>query len=123
MYLKYWLNKILKSHKITHANQSCLFTYLSLIGHFQEGDRIGLMKKTSGALHYYINGVDQGVASARTPNMVWGVVDLYGMAVKVTIIEHVTAPGLGIPDSGSIGNRINFYLRQYRDAYEDDGMW
>ena len=98
-------------------------THLSLIGHFQEGDRIGLMKKTSGALHYYINGVDQGVASARTPNMVWGVVDLYGMAVKVTIIEHVTAPGLGIPDSGSIGNRINFYLRQYRDAYEDDGTW
>ncbi|KAI0236390.1 Neuralized-like protein 4 [Lamellibrachia satsuma] len=86
----------------------------------QEGDRIGLMKKTSGALHYYINGVDQGVASARTPSMVWGVVDLYGMAVKVTIIEHVNTAGLGIPNSGSIGNRINFYLRQYRDAYEDD---
>ena len=80
------------------------------------------MKKTSGALHYYINGVDQGVASARTPSMVWGVVDLYGMAVKVTIIEHVNTAGLGIPNSGSIGNRINFYLRQYRDAYEDDGM-
>ena len=83
------------------------------------------MKKTGGALHYYINGVDQGVASAKTPNVVWGVVDLYGMAVKVTIIEHVIGGGLAIPGSGSIGNRINFYLRQYRDAYEDDGasLW
>lgn len=27
---------------------------------FQEGDHIGLMRKASGALHFYINGIDQG---------------------------------------------------------------
>lgn len=26
----------------------------------QEGDHIGLMRKASGALHFYINGIDQG---------------------------------------------------------------
>uniref|UniRef100_A0A669F3D1 Neuralized-like protein 4 n=1 Tax=Oreochromis niloticus TaxID=8128 RepID=A0A669F3D1_ORENI len=54
----------------------------------QEGDHIGLMRKASGALHFYINGIDQGVAAAQTPNVVYGVVDLYGMAVKVTIVHN-----------------------------------
>jgi len=55
--------------------------------HVQVGDRIGLIRKSSGALHYFINGVDQGVATNRTPQPVWGVVDLYGMAVQVTVID------------------------------------
>jgi Neuralized len=38
-------------------------------------------------LHYFINDVDQGVATPRAPQVIWGVVDLYGMAVKVTIID------------------------------------
>ncbi|XP_053318739.1 LOW QUALITY PROTEIN: neuralized-like protein 4 [Spea bombifrons] len=54
----------------------------------QEGDHIGLTRKSSGALHFYINGMDQGVASAQTPPVVYGVVDLYGMAVKVTIVHN-----------------------------------
>uniref|UniRef100_W5LL96 Neuralized-like protein 4 n=1 Tax=Astyanax mexicanus TaxID=7994 RepID=W5LL96_ASTMX len=54
----------------------------------QEGDHIGLMRKASGALHFYINGIDQGVAANQTPGVVYGVVDLYGMAVKVTIVHN-----------------------------------
>ena len=50
---------------------------------FQEGDRIGLVRKSNGHLHYFINGLDQGMASSNAPSPVWGVVDLYGMAVKV----------------------------------------
>ena len=29
----------------------------------QVGDKIGLMRKSSGNLHFYVNGVDQGVAA------------------------------------------------------------
>ncbi|XP_029436283.1 neuralized-like protein 4 isoform X1 [Rhinatrema bivittatum] len=54
----------------------------------QEGDHIGLTRKPSGALHFYINGIDQGVAATQTPPVVYGVVDLYGMAVKVTIVHN-----------------------------------
>ncbi|XP_062858914.1 neuralized-like protein 4 isoform X1 [Trichomycterus rosablanca] len=54
----------------------------------QEGDHIGLMRKASGGLHFYINGIDQGVAANQTPGIVYGVVDLYGMAVKVTIVHN-----------------------------------
>jgi neuralized-like protein 4 len=46
------------------------------------------MRKSNGQLHYYINGQDQGVASNETPQTIWGVVDLYGMAVKVTILDR-----------------------------------
>ena len=53
-----------------------------------EGDRIGMMRKTNGNLHFYINGLDQGVAATRVPNHMWGVVDLYGMTVKVTIVDR-----------------------------------
>lgn len=31
------------------------------------GSRIGMMRSASGDLHYYINGVDQGVACAGLP--------------------------------------------------------
>ncbi|MGH0183321.1 UNVERIFIED_CONTAM: hypothetical protein FKN15_011752 [Acipenser sinensis] len=54
----------------------------------QEGDHIGLMRKVGGALHFCINGIDQGIAATQTPPTVYGVVDLYGMAVKVTIVHN-----------------------------------
>ncbi|XP_064357225.1 neuralized-like protein 4 [Dromaius novaehollandiae] len=54
----------------------------------QEGDHIGLTRKPNNALHFYINGIDQGVATTLTPLVVYGVVDLYGMAVKVTIVHN-----------------------------------
>ena len=42
-----------------------------------------MMIKTGGELHYYINGLDQGIAATTVPSPVWAVVDLYGMTVKV----------------------------------------
>lgn len=48
-----------------------------------EGDRVGMMRKPDGNLHYFINGLDQGVAAQRVPTTVWGVIDLYGMTIKV----------------------------------------
>lgn len=53
----------------------------------REGDTVGMMKKSDGKLHYYINGVDQGVATDKVDSLVWGVVDLYGMTVKVSIVD------------------------------------
>ncbi|KAL0277171.1 UNVERIFIED_CONTAM: hypothetical protein PYX00_004538 [Menopon gallinae] len=54
----------------------------------REGDRIGMMRKSNGNLHYFINGLDQDVAAKNVPETVWGVVDLYGMTVKVTIVDR-----------------------------------
>lgn len=46
-----------------------------------------MVRKSDGKLHYYINGIDQGVATDKVDPQVWGVIDLYGMTVKVTIID------------------------------------
>ncbi|XP_012271059.1 neuralized-like protein 4 isoform X2 [Orussus abietinus] len=53
----------------------------------REGDRVGMIRKSNGNLHYLINGLDQGVA-AKVPASIWGVIDLYGMTVKVTIVDR-----------------------------------
>lgn len=54
----------------------------------REGDRVGMMRKSNGNLHYYINGQDQGVAATRVASTLWGVIDLYGMTIKVTIVDR-----------------------------------
>ncbi|XP_012261174.2 neuralized-like protein 4 isoform X1 [Athalia rosae] len=53
----------------------------------REGDRVGMIRRSNGNLHYLINGLDQGIA-AKIPSGVWGVIDLYGMTVKVTIVDR-----------------------------------
>ncbi|KRG06622.1 neuralized-like protein 4 isoform X2 [Drosophila mojavensis] len=54
----------------------------------REGDRVGMMRKSNGNLHYYINGQDQGIAATRVAATLWGVIDLYGMTIKVTIVDR-----------------------------------
>lgn len=54
----------------------------------REGDRVGMMRKSNGNLHYFINGQDQGVAATRVASTLWGVIDLYGMTIKVTIVDR-----------------------------------
>ncbi|GCB77916.1 hypothetical protein scyTo_0020623, partial [Scyliorhinus torazame] len=49
------------------------------------GSRIGMMRNLNGDLHYYINGVDQGVACSGLPPELYAVVDLYGQCVQVSI--------------------------------------
>ncbi|XP_053624877.1 neuralized-like protein 4 isoform X2 [Plodia interpunctella] len=53
----------------------------------REGDTVGMMRMANGKLHYFINGIDQGVATDKVDQQVWGVVDLYGMTVKVSIVD------------------------------------
>lgn len=74
------------------------------------GSRIGMMRSSSGDLHYYINGVDQGMACSGLPpgrgsgeggwrrmimrvlklvfvflSELYAVIDLYGQCVQVSI--------------------------------------
>lgn len=38
-------------------------------------------------MHFYVNGVDQGVAAVNVPENVYGVIDLYGQAAQATLID------------------------------------
>ncbi|XP_071438602.1 neuralized-like protein 4 [Hetaerina americana] len=51
------------------------------------GDRMGVMKSDTGALHFFINGVDQGPAASNIPEEVYGVYELYGDATQATILH------------------------------------
>jgi len=88
----------------------------------QVGDRIGLVRKSSGALHYFINGIDQGVATTRTPQPVWGVVDLYGMAVQVTVIDVDTDAAVGSRPCRD-NNITNEVTHHQIDSHVDRGEW
>lgn len=38
------------------------------------GDRVGVMRKCDGTLHFFVNGVDQGPGATMVPDKVYGVV-------------------------------------------------
>ena len=42
-----------------------------------------MMRTAEGALHYFINGEDQGVAMENVPAGVYAVIDLYGVCAQV----------------------------------------
>ena len=41
-----------------------------------------------GSLHFYVNGVDQGLATRNVPANIYGVIDLYGQAGQATIVDN-----------------------------------
>jgi neuralized-like protein 4 len=51
---------------------------------------VGVVRHANGAVHFFVNGVDQGVAASGVPETVYGVVDLYGQAAQATIVQQGT---------------------------------
>ena len=45
------------------------------------------MRKEDGSLHFYVNGVDQGLAATNVPDRIFGVIDLYGQASQASIVQ------------------------------------
>ncbi|ODN05476.1 Neuralized-like protein 4, partial [Orchesella cincta] len=73
---------------IMHNGQSVIDEYGQSLDRLKVGDRVGVLRKENGDLHFYVNGVDQGIASSDVPEAVYGVIDLYGQAAQATIISH-----------------------------------
>lgn len=48
-------------------------------------DRIGVVRTSKGELVFYINGEAQGEAATNIPKNVYGLVNLYGKCVQVSI--------------------------------------
>ncbi|CAG2228769.1 unnamed protein product [Mytilus edulis] len=63
----------------------------------QVGDKLGIMKASDSTLHFYLNGIDHGKAFSNLPEVVYGVVDIYGNCCQVSIInkEFATRAGAG----------------------------
>lgn len=89
-----------------------------------------MMLKSGGLLHFYINGRDQGMAAVCNNGPYWGVVDLYGMTVKVTVLHPplptprpALSPASGpesrqLEELGAVGGRV---VRRESGLSEDEG--
>jgi len=53
------------------------------------GDRVGVLRKEDGLLHFFVNGCDQGTAASSVASSVYGVIDLYGQAAQATIVDPI----------------------------------
>ena len=49
------------------------------------GDTVGLLHSCSGTLHFFLNGVHMVRLPCIVPKDVYGLVDLYGQCVKVSL--------------------------------------
>ncbi|VDI19486.1 Hypothetical predicted protein [Mytilus galloprovincialis] len=61
----------------------------------QVGDKLGIMKASDNTLHFHLNGIDHGEAFSNLPEVVYGVVDVYGDCCQVSIINKESASVAG----------------------------
>jgi len=75
---------VMSGNGILHDGKAANSPYTHFnLDQLNEGDRIGILKKSDGEIHYFVNGVDQGRATTGLTRPVWGAINLYGMAAKV----------------------------------------
>jgi len=65
---------------IMHNGTSILDEYGISLDRLKVEDRVGVLRKENGNLHFFVNGHDQGCAATEVPPNVFGVIDLYGQA-------------------------------------------
>lgn len=51
------------------------------------GSVVGVMRQNNGDLHYFLDGVDQGIACTNVPSHLYPVIDIYGRCTQVTILS------------------------------------
>ncbi|XP_071451844.1 neuralized-like protein 4 [Hetaerina americana] len=85
-----------------------------------EGDRVGMMRRDTGTLHYFINGVDQGAAATGIPSSVYGLIELYGSAAMATIVSKSDNNfALNLLKSYPFPFRSNTWMMYNEDIYVD----
>ena len=89
------------------VNWHDLWTLLSLLLWFQEGDRLGTMRvpEFGGSLIIFINGMSIGVMATGLPEELYGFVELRGDNDRVAITENSTVEEV----SGNVFESIYTY--------------
>jgi len=97
---------VLSGCSVMRDGHTVVDEYSQDLDQLSEGDCVGIMRTSGGALHLYVNGVDQGVAASGVPSPVWAVVDMYGKCAQVTVVEHTEPHTQG--KKRSINNTDNY---------------
>ncbi|KAG8237803.1 hypothetical protein J437_LFUL002411 [Ladona fulva] len=78
----------IQHHGTIHNNgQGILANYGKDINKLQAGERVGVMRTEFGTLHFFVNGENQGPAASNIPSPVYGIVELWYNAMKVSIVD------------------------------------
>lgn len=59
---------------VMHNGVTVIEQYGHSLDRLQIGDRVGVVRKNTGVLHFLVNGVDQGPAGSNVPERVYGVI-------------------------------------------------
>lgn len=76
---------MLSGSSIMSAGNTITNRYLCNLDCLSVGSKIGMMRKSGGALHFFINGEDMGAAPIEVPANIYSVVDLYGQCAQISI--------------------------------------
>ncbi len=82
---------------VMHNGLTILDDYGTSLDRLGSGDRVGVIRRSNGVLHFFVNGEDQGPAAGNVPEKIYGVVDLYGQAAQVSIVSP--SPATPLTDS------------------------
>lgn len=82
---------------VMHNGLTVLDDYGTSLDRLGAGDRVGVVRRSDGVLHFLVNGEDQGPAAGHIPEIVYGVIDLYGQAAQVSIVTP--SPATPLTDS------------------------
>ena len=68
-----------------HNGTTVIDDYGQNLDKLKVGDRVAVVRKDNGTVHFFVNSEDQGPAATNVPDRVYGVIDLYGQAAQVCI--------------------------------------
>ena len=78
---------LMSGKTVLKDGSSLLKDYGQDLDELNEGDIIGVQRQTDNSLHFYVNGVNQGIAARTIPSNVYAVVDVYGKCVEVSACQ------------------------------------
>lgn len=79
---------IMTGSGIMHNGTTVIEQYGVNLDRLQVGDRVGVVRKESGNLHFFVNGVDQGVAAMNVPDGLFGVLGEYTCQPPYSLILY-----------------------------------
>ena len=78
-----------------HNGTTVIDDYGQNLDKLKVGDRVAVVRKDNGTVHFFVNSEDQGPAATNVPDRVYGVIDLYGQAAQVCIFFLVKSRQCG----------------------------
>lgn len=64
---------------VMHNGSTVIELYGQNLDRLQVGDRVGVVRKDDGTLHFWVNGIDQGPAATNVPERIFGVIGNYDL--------------------------------------------